>query len=248
MQDSSTPKLSLGTVLKMGFALYKRAFMVNVTGMAVLFVAIFSLYVFLFPYIVGMPIESFSKMITANPESLQQIIGSSKFLVSSTVFFTLVNAIIAPMSAGFYKVFSTVKEEKQPSLQQVFAYYNSPYTAWILGVVLVIAVLKTVVFLLLNAIGLSSLDFSMSLIISLLFTLTIPYIIFENKGIFTAFGKSSSAVAPLLFLTFTALFLGILFSLSGILLCGFGLVFTAPFFYAVNYVLYLLLNAVKREK
>lgn len=235
-------------ILKNAFETYANSLLITMLGSSVLFVVIFVIYVSIFPTLFGLPIEEVSPMAISNKEELLKLMSTPQFLVKINLFMLLINCIIAPMSAGFYKIFDMVRNKEQVKNKMLFSYYNSEYTTRILGFVVVIELLKQFAVLALSWVGLGSLGFSVSIIISLLSILTIPIIIFDNQSLTNAMKQSARAVAPYMFTALVVLFVGIVFSFLGLLLFVFGVVFTLPFFYAVNYNLYLALNENKNFK
>ncbi len=225
-------------ILKNAFETYRNSFLISLLGSIMLISVIFLLYILIFPMLLKMPLNEFSQLAISQPEEMQKILLTPDFQVKMTLFLLLINCIIAPMEAGFYKVFDALKNKEEVSHKILFSFYNSTYTGRILGFVLLFSALKWGIAFLLARLGLSGLDFSFSLVLSLLFTLTIPFIIFENQSIGTAMKQSSRHIAPYMFTALIVLFIGIVLAFLGALFFGFGMVLTLPFFFAVNYSLY----------
>lgn len=235
-------------ILKNAFETYTNSLLITMLGSTVLFIVIFAIYVLILPILFGLPINDISNMAINNKEGLLQLVSMPRFQIKLNLFILLINCIIAPMAAGFYKIFDKVRNKEQVKNKFLFSYYNSSYTARILGFVVVIEVLKQFVVFVLSWIGMGNFGFSTSIIISLLFILTIPFIIFDNQPLMEAMKQSSRKVSPFMFTALVVLFVGIAFSFLGLLLFVFGVVFTLPFFYAVNYNLYLIVNENKNFK
>ncbi|MDO5607885.1 MAG: hypothetical protein Q4G08_05450 [Capnocytophaga sp.] len=235
------PKLSVSQLLKAAFNCYQRSFITNATATAVVGMLVFGLYILLFPFITGTSVEGFAQLLKNDPEGLQKLISSNRFYINTSVFSLLINCILAPLSAGYYLSFQKVSQSQTPTLKDVFSYFNSPYTARILGYVLLLTAIKESLFWLLTSLGMPSLHMSLVLILNLLFTFTVPLLIFHDFSIFRAMGNSSSRASMVLFFVFLALVIGFIGAASGLLLFGFGFVLTLPFFYAIKYVLYLMI-------
>lgn len=225
-------------ILKNAFETYRNSFLISLLGSIALVSIVFLLYVLIFPMLLKMPLNEFSQLAINKPEEMQKILLTPDFQIKMALFFLLINCIIAPMEAGFYKIFDALKNKEEVSHKILFSFYNSTFTGRILGFVLLFSALKWMIAFLLTRIGLSGFDFSFSMILSLLFTLTIPFIIFENQSIGTAMKQSSRHIAPHMFTALIVLFIGIVLSFLGVLLFGFGVVLTLPFFFAINYSLY----------
>ncbi|WP_392420099.1 beta-carotene 15,15'-monooxygenase [Capnocytophaga canis] len=232
--------MSIAYIFKTAWEVFRTSILVNALGMLVLFLVITGLYIVIFPMLLGIPLEEISRFTIQTPEQLQSILISPDFQIKFTVFMLLINCIIAPMTAGFYSIFGSVQKNELPTMKQLFSFYNSPYTARILGSVLVITAVKTIISILLNFLGLDAANVSISILISLLVTLTIPIIIFENLSLVDAMRQSSARIAPFMFTVLLALAFGIIMGFSGILVFVVGICFTLPFFYAINYALYAI--------
>lgn len=227
------------TILKNAFQTYRNSFLISFLGSVCLFSVLFLLYLLIFPMLVKMPLNDFSQLALKQPEAVQQLITSADFQVKMMLFILLINCIVVPMEAGFYKLFEALGNKQRVGHKLLFSFYNSVYTKRILSFVLFFSAVKWAIAFLLTRLGLGGFDFSVSVILSLLFTLTIPIIVFENQSVTQAMKVSSRRMAPYMFTALIVLFIGLIATLSGILLFGFGLVLTLPFFFAVNYNLYI---------
>ncbi|CEN48634.1 hypothetical protein ACIRNY_12275 [Capnocytophaga canimorsus] len=242
-ENKPRPTLSMPNVVRMAFHIYRQTLLVTTPVALLLFVVCFGLYSWLLPSILGMPLEKFIAMVNQNDiENLTLLVNSKRFLIASNLFVLLISCLIAPMSAGFYNVFEKFKENTLLNAREVFNHYNSEYTARIIGYVVLLWAIKLSISLLLMVINLQMFSFWFQVLLSVFFTLTIPYIILQDKPLFSAIKSSIKSVSPYLFLVFVSLIVGIVFTLSGTLLCAIGIAATLPFLYAVNYVLFEFLK------
>lgn len=226
--------MALFGILKNALITYRNTFIISLLGSAFLFTVILGLYLVVFPILVNSPIEEFSQMVINDPEKWQKTLQSTDFQIKFNLFILLINCILAPMSAGFYKVFS----EEKPSPRTLFSFYNSIYTGRILGYVILLTAVKFLISLILEAVGIPSASISISVVLSLLFTLTIPYIVLENQSLTQAMASSSRSITPRMFTALVVLFLAVLIAFLGVFLFLIGVIFTLPYFYSVNYWLY----------
>ena len=97
-----------------------------------------------------MPIDDFSKIAVNQPEELQKIIQSIDFQIKFNLFILLIECILAPMSAGFYKIFDLQANQQKGTMAVLFSYYNSPYTTRILGYVILLNAIKLAIYFGLN--------------------------------------------------------------------------------------------------
>lgn len=226
--------MALFSILKNAFITYRNTLITSMLGSSFLVAVIFGLYLVIFPILVNSPIEEFSKMVLNDPEKWQKTLQSTDFQVKFNLFILLINCILAPMSAGFYKIFS----DEKPSNRALFSFYNSVYTARILGYVVLLTAIKFFISLLTEAMGVPSVSISISVVISLLFTLTIPYIVLENQLLTQAMASSSRSITQRMFTALVVLFLAAMIAFLGVFFFVIGVIFTLPFFYSVNYWLY----------
>ncbi|ATA89955.1 hypothetical protein [Capnocytophaga stomatis] len=229
-------------ILKDAFKIYRNSFVITILGSISVISIILGIYMLIFPILFGVSQEYLMKSVIENPQVVQEIILTPQFQIKFNLFMLLIQCIIAPMSAGFYKAFDMKKRGEEVSYKVLFSYYNSTFTTRILGFVVGLMAVKLVIEFLLMKLGLATVNFSVSVILSLLFTLTIPIIIFENQSLKASMKQSSASVAPQMFTTLIVLFVGVVLAFSGVLLFGFGLALTLPIFYAINYSLYRHIN------
>lgn len=229
-------------ILKNAFKTYRNSFIINVLGSTSVISIILGIYMLIFPILFRVSQEHLMKSVIENPQVIQEIILTPQFQIKFNLFILLIQCIIAPMSAGFYKVFDMKDRGEEASYKVLFSYYNSTFTTRILGFVVVLMAVKLFIEFLLMKLGLASVKFSVSVILSLLFTLTIPIIIFENQSLKVSMKQSSARVAPQMFTTLMVLFVGVILGFSGVLFFGFGIALTLPIFYAINYSLYQHIN------
>lgn len=229
-------------ILKNAFKTYYNSLSISILGSVVVVSIIFGIYMLIFPVLFGVSQEYLMKSVADNPEFAQRLILTPQFQIKFNLFLLLVKCILAPMSAGFYRVFDIQKRGEEVGYKVLFSYYNSTFTARILGFVIGLTAVKLVAEFLLLQLGLGTLSVSVSVVLSLLLTLTIPFIIFENQSLVNSMRHSATSIMPQMFTALVVLFVGVVLAFSGILLLGFGIVLTLPFVYAVNYALYWATN------
>lgn len=229
-------------ILKDAFKIYRKSFLDIILGSISVISIILGIYMLIFSTLFGVSQEYLMKNVIENPQIVQDIISTPQFQIKFNLFIVLIKCIIAPMSAGFYKIFDMRERGEEINYKILFSYYNSSFTARILGFVIGLMMVKLLIEFLLLKLGLGTVSFSLSVILSLLFTLTIPIIIFENKSLKSSMKQSSASVSLQMFTALIALLVGVVLGFSGVLLFGFGIVLTLPLLYAINYSLYRHIN------
>ncbi len=107
-------------ILKNAFETYRNSFLINLLGSITLVSVVFLLYILIFPMLLKMPLNEFSQLAISQPEEMQKILLTPDFQVKMTLFLLLINCIIAPMEAGFYKVFDALKKQGRNQPQNPF--------------------------------------------------------------------------------------------------------------------------------
>ena len=226
-------------ILKKSFRVYQETFLVSLLGSIFLCSIVMGAFLLVFPILFGIPLEQFSQTILQDPEGFQKVALTSDFQVKNGLFRMLMLVFLAPLSAGFYKIFDKSRNGEEIGISVIFSFYNSIYTSRILFFTILLTSVKSVITFLLLKMGLGFADFSISVVLSLLFMLTIPIIVFENESVVNSAGRSARLVIPYMFTIFIALFIAIIFVFLGLVFAIFGVIFTLPFFFAVIYNIYL---------
>ena len=228
-------------ILRNTFKLYQSTFGVHLLGSLILFTVVFLVYASLITTIFGMPLENIIAL-QSNPEKLVALARSQSFVIKFWFFSLLVDGIITPFTAGIYRNFAAVIQGERATLGNLFTYYRAPETSAILSYVILQMCLKTFILVGFSAVGMYSLGLAFNTIISLVFVLTIPIIILENKPLFKAMGESYRRIMLAPFTALIITFLGCVFVLAGFLSFGIGIVITFPILFASIFSIYLSIN------
>jgi hypothetical protein len=150
----------------------------------------------------------------------------------------LVSALISPFMAGFLKMAQNGQEGEEFHVSTMFSYYKSTYFLNIFLAVILIGITSTTFVLLFDASGIRFVGSLISFVISLLSYLMIPLIVFGNLNAADAIKYSTLLVLkqPIIFLGLIIVaFIG---SILGIFAFCFGMFFTFPFVYSMQYAIY----------
>ena len=229
--------MKLSNVLSLSFQLFKTTFLTHLLGCLLLFGALLGLYWFLAPVIFGMPLEEVAQL-SKQPEKITALVNNGGFAIKLSLFLLLVDGIVTPFTTGMYKNYRSVQCNEAATIGQLFSFYRSTYTGRILSYVLLLTALKSTAFVGIGALGLPAFALATVTVMSIVFVLTLPIIIFEDQPLLRAMGNSYKRTVPVIFTVMLALILGGIVSLLGAFVFGIGIVVTFPMLYAVFYSLY----------
>lgn len=230
--------MKLSNVLSLSFQLFKTTFLTHLLGCLLLFGALLGLYWFLAPVIFGMPLEEVAQL-SKQPEKITALVNNGGFAIKLSLFLLLVDGIVTPFTTGMYKNYRSVQRNEAATIGQLFSFYRSTYTGRILSYVLLLTALKSTAFVGIGALGLPAFALATVTVMSIVFVLTLPIIIFEDQPLLRAMGNSYKRTVPVIFTVMLALILGAIVSLLGAFVFGIGIVVTFPMLYAVIYSLYI---------
>ena len=230
--------MKLSNVLSLSFQLFKTTFLTHLLGCLLLFGALLGLYWFLAPVIFGMPLEEVAQL-SKQPEKITALVNNGGFAIKLSLFLLLVDGIVTPFTTGMYKNYRSVQRNEAATIGQLFSFYRSTYTGRILSYVLLLTALKSTAFVGIGALGLPAFALATITVMSIVFVLTLPIIIFEDQPLLRAMGNSYKRTVPVIFTVMLALILGAIVSLLGAFVFGIGIVVTFPMLYAVIYSLYI---------
>ena len=229
--------MKLSNVLSLSFQLFKTTFLTHLLGCLLLFGALLGLYWFLAPVIFGMPLEEVAQL-SKQPEKITALVNNGGFAIKLSLFLLLVDGIVTPFTTGMYKNYRSVQRNEAATIGQLFSFYRSTYTGRILSYVLLLTALKSTAFVGIGALGLPAFALATVTVMSIVFVLTLPIIIFEDQPLLRAMGNSYKRTVPVIFTVMLALILGGIVSLLGAFVFGIGIVVTFPMLYVVIYSLY----------
>lgn len=150
----------------------------------------------------------------------------------------LFSALLSPFMAGFLKMAKNGQEGEEFHVSTMFSYYKSSYFLNIFLSVILIEITSTTFVLLSDWAGLSFVGSLISFIISLLSYLSIPLIVFGNLNAIDSIKYSILLVSkqPIIFLGL--IIVALIGSILGIFAFCFGIFFTFPFVYSMQYAVY----------
>ncbi len=243
--------LDFSDVLNDTFTNYKRTFLIGGVVCLLLLIIVSLFYTTIAGTVIGF--DDFSEMFAGKrvvpEETPLKIMGN--FLLS-----VLSAALIAPISAGFYKMNHQAAINEDVSIGDAFIYYRSKYfknifiaAALISSFTFIIQTACRYIFIIdiedfiLNPNPSAMLSYSLVVYVLIVLvyiftTLTTPFIIFGDLSPTEAISKSMWLVFNKFWIIFGLLFIGFIFACLGFVVFCIGVLFTAPFLYSIVYSIY----------
>ena len=230
LKQNNTP--DIGRIIDESFATFKKSIWISGVGIFLLLLIVLPITLFsIFTYMGISSMENFVK----NSENLES--DFNYLLMNSTISIVLA-AIIAPITAGFYKINHLAKQNKDFGLNNLFDYYKGPYFQPLALSAILIALYSNIIALLLIYLNLPIVSSIMQAFIGLLFIFTIPLIIFENQSALPAMSISSKIAIKHPFTIIITILFACIIAILGVFAICIGIFFTAGYLYTMNYTLY----------
>nr|WP_315201770.1 hypothetical protein [uncultured Flavobacterium sp.] len=149
-----------------------------------------------------------------------------------------ISCLLSPFFAAFLKMADHGERDENFPVSSLFSYYKLPYLKEVIISAFLISVISFAQITLFTYIKLEFLGIIINYFISFITLLTVPLIIFGNLGAIDAIKHSIQIVLKQPFILFALILIAIIGSLIGIMACCFGIFFTMPFLYSMNYAIY----------
>ena len=234
--NNSNNNIDIGEAINETFEIYKK---IAVTGglafMAITIIVISFVGVGISAFV---DLDKFSEtMKTFNPDTLS-IQGKLIYLGIVVLF----SVLISPFNAGMLKIAEQADKNETVEFSSLFKYVNSKYYLDIIlfsTILVVISVGSSMILksILPNFIG-SALGFMISFFITTITFIGIPLIIFKEMNFINALKHSITNILSQFFIVLLLIILAQIAAFIGIFLFCFGIFFTFPFYYAMQYVIY----------
>ncbi len=211
-------------------------FFVFSVAIAILFVAIFKYY-----QITMADVILFQEKVEKGLLSAQETL-----CFSATALF--INAALAPLIAGFYKMVDAGKKDVAFKAFSVFRYYKPPYVFNVFLAFFIIELINISGVTLLTQINQKFLSTILSTIIMLFTAFVIPFIIFGKLNAIQSIKASILIFTKKPLLLIALLILGYLGSFVGLIALIFGVFFTIIFDIVMKYSIYThIIGTVEEE-
>jgi hypothetical protein len=179
------------------------------------------------------------------PKLLEKFDPNKLSLKGTLIYFgtiLTITALISPFIAGMLKMAQEADNNEEVKFSSIFVYVNSPHFVHIILATVLISL--TSISLNVSLSHILPKPFSelvgmvVSASISIVTFITIPLIIFKNLSFIEALKASISNTYSHFFIILLLIIIAVLLAFVGVLAFCFGLFFTVPFFYAMQYSVY----------
>lgn len=232
MKNKYPKKAGLEPILRTAFAFWSRTLFYQVSYSLLFFSLFFLGYFYLFKnFGLWDEISQYSDLLQTDfpafnkkMEAVAQLPQAQGFILG--IFFLL--AVISPLNVGFYNIYNKVEQGEKISINDLFAGYRGLTFFKFLGFYL----FWLIVFSYANALLL------LGVVWAFLTVFSVPLMFFKNLNTFQGIKLSFTILRQDFPTILVAVVVATLFSLSGLILFGFGFLFTFPFWHAMIYTLY----------
>jgi len=229
-------ELDFGTVFEHAFENYKKIALYAGLMLLFFFIVLSILLMIGMISYVGMEnMEEFSKKLTQFSELKEKPLD---IILQINAVMLLLSGLLNPFMAGFFKMADCAEKGEEFHVSTMFTYYKSPYFGNIFIAVFIITLFNVGISTLLQLAGLNSIGSIISLTLSFVTFLVVPLIVFGKLNSIEAIKSSIIIVSkqPLVLLGLLIVaFIGAAIGIFGFCI---GILFTMPFIYSMNYVIY----------
>jgi hypothetical protein len=229
-------ELDFGTVFEHAFENYKKLALYAGLMLLVFFVVLSILFMIgMISYIGVENMEDFSKKMTQFSELKEKPLD---IVLQINAVMILLSGLLNPFMAGFFKMADCAEKGEEFHVSTMFTYYKSPYFANIFVSIFIITLVNTGLSILLELAGLTIIGTLISLTLSFVTFLVVPLIVFGKLNAVEAIKSSIIIVSKQPLVLLGLIIVALIASAIGIFGFCIGILFTMPFIYSMNYVIY----------
>lgn len=232
MEKKYPEKIAVQQILKTAFSYWNRTLFYQVSFSLLYFSMFFLGYFYLFKYF-GLwdEINQYSGLVQSDfpafnkkMEEVAKLPQTQGFILG--VFFLL--ALLNPLNVGFYKIYRKIDLQENIGMNDLFA----GYLGWSFFKFFGFYLFWIIIFIYANSLLL------LGLVWVFITLFSVPLMFFRNANTIEGIRLTLKCIRKDFISIFVTVVVAIGFSLSGILLLGFGFLLTFPFWHAIVYTLY----------
>lgn len=235
--------LDFGTIFNATIEYYKKIALYS--GLILLVFTFVFIVIIYFGLIATYGVETIQAVF--KPENLNLRNLSPDVALKLSVFGTLFPALISPITAGLIKMVYCADKDEEFHVSSIFEFYNFSFFINLFTATLIIALLNQGITMLFESLVQNEIGMLLSLTLSILTILTIPFIIFGKLNAFEAIKASFTVVSKQLITISLLVIVCSITSILGIFGLIIGVFFTIPFVYALYYTLYKEIIGFEKE-
>lgn len=229
-------ELDFGTVFESTFENYKKI-AVYAGLMLLVFLILLSILLLtgMISYIGIENMEAFSEKLRNFSELKEKPLDIVLKLNAGVLLFS---GLLNPFMAGFLKMADCGEKGEEFHVSTMFSYYKSPYFLNIFIAIFIITLVNMSLTILLEFAGFNIIGSIISMTISFITFLTIPFIIFGKLNSIDAIKSSVIIVSKQPLVLLGLIIVSLIAAIIGIFGFCIGILFTMPFIYSMNYMIY----------
>lgn len=224
--------IDIGKIIDESFTTFKKT--IWISGVAVLLMCFVEVPIMVFAIFKFLDISTMEDFVKVSPTLGEDF---NYLLLNAAVALPLA-MITAPFIAGFYKINHLAKQGKEFSLNNFFEYYKGSHFKHLVLSAFLVVIYSNILGLGLNYLKLPVVGTIIQLLVSFLFILSVPLIIFENQTALTAMSNSSKLAMKHPFTIILCLVFAFIIAMLGLFAFCIGILFTISYIYCMNYTLY----------
>lgn len=229
-------ELDFGTVFEHAFENYKKIVLYAGLMLLFFFIALAILFMIgMISYVGVENMEEFSKKLTQFSELKEKPLN---IVLQINAGMILLSGLLSPFMAGFFKMADCAEKGEEFHVATMFTYYKSPYFANIFIAVFIITLVNMGLSTIIELAGFNMVGTVISLIISFMTFLVVPLIVFGKLNAIESIKSSIMIVSKQPLVLLGLIIVALIASAIGIFAFCIGILFTMPFIYSMNYVIY----------
>lgn len=239
-------ELDFGTVFEHAFENYKKIALYAGLMFLFFFIALAILFMIgMVSYIGVENMEEFSKKLTQFSELKEKPLD---ILLQINAGMLLLSGLLNPFMAGFFKMADCAEKDEEFHVSTMFTYYKSPYFVNIFIAIFIISLVNMGLSTLIELAGFNIIGTLISLTLSFSTFLVVPLIVFGKLNAIDAIKSSIIIVSKQPLVLLGLIIVAIIASAIGIFGFCIGILFTMPFIYSMNYVIYSTIIGIDSPK
>lgn len=229
-------ELDFGTVFEHAFENYKKIALYAGLMLLFFFIALAILFMIgMVSYIGVENMEEFGKKLTQFSELKEKPLD---IVLQINAGMLLLSGLLNPFMAGFFKMADCAEKDEEFHVSTMFTYYKSPYFANIFIAIFIISLVNMGLSTLIELAGLNIMGTIISLTLSFFTFLVVPLIVFGKLNAIDAIKSSIIIVSKQPLVLLGLIIVAIIASVIGVFGFCIGILFTMPFIYSMNYIIY----------
>lgn len=174
--------------------------------------------------------------LSSGEQKIEKFMQSN--ILEMGIISVFISALLSPFQAAFLKMADHGERDENFPVSSLFSFYKLPYLKEIIVSTFLISAVSLAQATLFRYIEIEILGMLINFFISFTTLLAIPLIIFGNLKAIDAIKHSIQIILKQPIVLLGLMIIALIGSAVGLMACCFGVFFTMPFLYSMNYVIY----------